>query len=95
MHAQAGLPPEALAKGGGEGGIRTHGPQRGQRFSRPPDSATLAPLRGQWKSRKVLKLESHPAESLGLEGGLVDDRLGIEFATFDFKTFDFMTSCQA
>ena len=29
---------------GGEGGIRTHGTQKAQRFSRPPDSNTLAPL---------------------------------------------------
>ncbi len=30
----------------GEGGIRTHGPaMAGQRFSRPPDSTALAPLR--------------------------------------------------
>ncbi len=29
---------------GGEGGIRTHGRTRRQRFSRPPDSSTLAPL---------------------------------------------------
>ena len=30
----------------GEGGIRTHGPAiAGQRFSRPPDSTALAPLR--------------------------------------------------
>ncbi len=29
---------------GGEGGIRTHGTQKVQRFSRPPDSTALAPL---------------------------------------------------
>ena len=34
----------ASAACGGEGGIRTHGPC-GQRFSRPPQSATLPPLR--------------------------------------------------
>src|SRR5205807_4992842 len=36
-----------FAATGGEGGIRTHGtPHRAQRFSRPPRSTTLAPLRG-------------------------------------------------
>ena len=29
---------------GGEGGIRTHGTQKVQRFSRPPQSTTLSPL---------------------------------------------------
>ena len=29
---------------GGEGGIRTHGAHKAQRFSRPPDSTALAPL---------------------------------------------------
>ena len=32
-------------KSGGEGGIRTHGTQSAQRFSRPPRSTTPAPLR--------------------------------------------------
>ena len=35
---------------GGEGGIRTPGDLAAQRFSRPPRSTTLAPLRGYWNA---------------------------------------------
>ena len=40
---------------GGEGGIRTHGTFWVQRFSRPPDSTTLAPLRAPDRGRNSLR----------------------------------------
>lgn len=41
----------SLAKAGGEGGIRTHGTQKVQRFSRPPRSAAPAPLQKLLKTK--------------------------------------------
>ena len=68
--------PESRGAGGvfgGEGGIRTHGTFWVQRFSRPPDSTTLAPLRAvQWSLRQPLILAQLPLLPSGAEELLQD-----------------------